>query len=74
MSESSQSGVEEALAHRVVELEVRIAYQERLISDLDGVIQDFCRRFESLQREFREVQQNLDSHPVGPADEKPPHY
>ncbi|MBT8495810.1 MAG: SlyX family protein [Deltaproteobacteria bacterium] len=59
---------------RVVELEVRIAYQDKLIADLDEVIRTFARRVEVLERRVDELSDSLHADPVGPADEPPPHY
>jgi SlyX protein len=73
MSESP-TAPEAALQERIVDLEVRIAYQERLISDLDSVVREFCKRTELLQQELLDMKKSLESQPIGPADEVPPHY
>jgi len=70
---SDTTGLEE----RVVELEVKVAYQDRLIADLDAVIRDFTGRVESLTRQLEQVKELAlggGSDDIGPADEKPPHY
>ncbi len=66
----------EAMDARVVELEVRLSYQDKLIADLDEVLQTFTRRVESLERELAELKSAIEqgTPQVGPADEKPPHY
>ena len=63
-------------ADPVVELEVRVAYQEKIIEDLDEVVRDFARRVEALERKVEELQERLaeDPAPVGDQDERPPHY
>lgn len=63
------------LATRVMELEIRTSYQDRLIETLDEVVRTFALRVEMLEQETRTLRASLDSAPtVGPADEKPPHY
>ena len=59
---------------RLVELEVRIAYQDKLIAELDEVVRSFARRVEVLERQLGELRDSMNSAPVGPADEPPPHY
>jgi len=54
------------LTERITDLEVRVAYQDRIIGALDEVVRGFTARVETLERELAE--------PVGPANEKPPHY
>ena len=43
---------EVALEERVTELEVRIAYQDRVIADLDAVVREFAGRVEQLERQL----------------------
>lgn len=63
-------------ADPVVELEVRVSYQEKIIEDLDEVVRDFARRVEALERKVVELQERLteDSPEVGEQDVPPPHY
>jgi len=64
------------LEHRITELEVRIAYQDKTIEDLDGVVRAFTSRVETLERLVKELRES-GSHtepPIGAADEPPPHY
>jgi SlyX protein len=61
---------------RIVELEVRVAYQDRVIADLDEVLRAFTTRVGELERELAELKRAAeDGAPsIGPADDKPPHY
>ena len=59
---------------RIVDLEVRIAHQDRVIQALDEVIRSFTARVEVLERQVRALQGAPAVLPVGPADEPPPHY
>lgn len=61
---------------RVVELEIRVTYQDKIISDLDEVVQMFAERVEALERELGDLKRSVQSgtNEVGPASEKPPHY
>lgn len=64
------------LAERVTELEVKLAYQDRIIADLDGVVREFAERVERLERTVKSLRETAENSadPVGAADEKPPHY
>lgn len=61
---------------RIVELEVRTAYQDKTIADLDEVIRAFTERVVVLERELRLLKETMKAGApdVGPQDEKPPHY
>ncbi len=61
---------------RIVELEVRAAYQDKTIADLDEVIQAFTQRVILLERELVLLKETLKAGApdVGPQDERPPHY
>ncbi|HEY4178544.1 MAG TPA: SlyX family protein [Kofleriaceae bacterium] len=66
----------EELADNVIDLEVKLAYQERLIRELDQLVREFGTRLDTQQRELDQLKQTLRSGevPQGPATEKPPHY
>ncbi len=63
-----------SLEKRIVDLEIRVAYQDKLIEDLDGVLRDFSTRFETLELLLKEMKASANAEPIGPADEPPPHY
>lgn len=62
--------------HRITELEIRIAYQDKTIEDLDGVVRAFTARVETLERLVKDLRENAQhaAPPIGAADEPPPHY
>lgn len=59
---------------RIVDLEVRAAYQDRLIEELDEVIRELSVRVETLTSLVKELKQSGNAAPIGPADDPPPHY
>lgn len=54
-------------------LEERMAWYERQLADLDAVVRELADEVHRLRRELSEVQARSDD-PVGPADDRPPHY
>lgn len=60
----------------LVDVEVKLAYQERLIGELDALVRAFATRLEKAERELVELKQSVRSPetPLGPANEPPPHY
>ena len=65
-----------AMDERIMELESRVALQDRTIADLDEVVRLFADRVERLERRLAELAEELstDREDVGPHDEQPPHY
>lgn len=63
-----------SLDKRIVDLEIRTAYQDRLIAELDEVVGEFSRRVETLEKLVQDLKSSLDAPPIGPPDERPPHY
>jgi SlyX protein len=63
------------LAERVEDLEVKLAFQDKLIHELDALVRTFGDRLDAAQRELEQLKQALRSpEPIlGPADEPPPH-
>ena len=60
---------------RIEALETRLAHQEKMISELSDVVTSQWRKIEMLERQLRQLNeemQSLDSGAV-PVD-KPPHY
>ena len=62
------------LENRICDLETRLAYQDKLMTDLDEVVRLFSLRVEKLERRIVDLQDSAGSQEIGPADEKPPHY
>lgn len=68
-----------ALHARIEDLEVRAAFQERTISELDGLVAALFSRVEALEARLGQAESRLDAPLVGggppsPDDERPPHY
>tara|TARA_R110002096_G_scaffold44526_13_gene120637 strand:- start:257619 stop:257846 length:228 start_codon:yes stop_codon:yes gene_type:complete len=60
---------------RIHELEVRLAYQDHLLAELDGVVRSFALRVERLEHEIAELKESTGaSLEVGSGNEPPPHY
>ncbi len=53
-----------------VDLDVKLAYQERLIGDLDALVRQFAERLAKVEKDFAELKAQVSK----PADERPPHY
>ncbi len=63
----------ETLRETVLDLEVRLAYQDRAVATLDELVRTLFGRIEALEKELKVLRE---SHalPIGPASEPPPHY
>jgi len=57
---------DDALTERVLDLEIRSAYQERTIEALDAVIRDFTRRVELLESALTELRRGAAPQPLEP--------
>jgi uncharacterized coiled-coil protein SlyX len=70
------SSEDEPLSERMLDLEVRIAYQDRLVRELDALVRLLADRLDKTERELKTIKQSMVSPEggVGPANEKPPHY
>ncbi len=78
MSGPDRSGVsaEDSPDERILDLEVRIAYQDRLVRELDALVRQFADRLDKAERELATLKQSLVSPEggIGPGNEPPPHY
>ncbi len=61
---------------RIIELEIRVGYQQDLLDQLNTVVLEFSRRVEHLEDKLEEYRKMAtDQEPaVGPANDPPPHY
>ncbi|MEZ4402472.1 MAG: SlyX family protein [Kofleriaceae bacterium] len=65
----------ESLTDSVTDLEIRVAYQDRTLVELDEVVRTLHRRVEQLEAALVELRQSVaDAPAVGPGNEPPPHY
>ena len=60
---------------RWLDIDVKLAYQERLIRELDALVRDFGARLDKAERLLEQIRQALPpAVPIGAANEPPPHY
>lgn len=61
---------------RIEDLEVKLAFQDKLIRELDALVRHFGDRLDETARELKQLKESLRSpeNPMGPANEPPPHY
>ena len=57
---------------KIVDLEIRIAYQDRKVDELDTLVRSLVTRLEAAERELKELKQSVT--PVEHINERPPHY
>jgi uncharacterized coiled-coil protein SlyX len=64
------------LTERLLDLEVRLAYQDRQVRALDALVREFADRLDAAERELKQLKQALASPDagIGSATERPPHY
>ena len=62
--------------NRIDELEVKSAFQEQLISDLNDELVKHGSRIAELEQKMERLIEHLKSHETkdSPTDERPPHY
>ncbi len=73
MRDASETPEAPASASRVEDLEVRMAWYERQIAELDGVVRELFDQVARLQREVQTLSE-ASSPELGPAIDRPPHY
>lgn len=61
-------------ADRLEAVEIKLAYQEKVIRELNDVIYDQQRRIDRLASVCDDLARSGRDSPSGPANEKPPHY
>jgi uncharacterized coiled-coil protein SlyX len=54
---------------RFIDLEVKLAYQERLIRDLDALVREFATRLAKAEDRLAQIDR-----PAPVVSERPPHY
>lgn len=61
---------------RIIALEERLAYQAKLLRELDEVVLEFTRRVVELDGRIRELEAEREQgrEPLEPHDTPPPHY
>ena len=61
---------------RIIELETRVAYQEKLLCDLDEVVQAFAKRVEKVEQRLRDLKATRleQRDDIEPHNTPPPHY
>ncbi len=64
-------------ADQILDLEIKLAYQERLIRELDTHVRELGDRLVATERELATIKQAIRTGgevPIGGQNEKPPHY
>lgn len=59
-----------------MDLEIKVAYLEKLVAELDGVVRDQATLIDKLSIEVERQRQSIlaGAGASPPADDKPPHY
>lgn len=68
--------MDESASERLEDLEIKLAFQDKLIRELDALVRTFGDRLDATERELRQLKASLASPEgtAGPANEPPPHY
>lgn len=63
-------------AERLEDLEVKLAFQDKLIHELDALVRAFGDRLDAQERELKQLKAGMRSPEggIGPGNEPPPHY
>lgn len=64
------------MSESIQELEIKIAFQDKTIADLDALVRKLGVRIDELSRELAQLKAAVGSPelPMGGHSEKPPHY
>ena len=62
------------MQERITELEVKVAFQEHQLSELDGVIQTLRSELDALRRDVKEILEQGEVSESGDPHQPPPHY
>jgi SlyX protein len=77
ISRTTSMSTDQTLAERIDQLEMRIAYQDQTLEELNQVITDQWKQVNNLKRQMARLEEQMSQAPVGgaPAQEPPPpHY
>lgn len=76
MSAETDVSAEEDPRERIADLEIKLAFQDRLIGELDALVRSFGERLDAMDRELKQLKAAVGSPelPLGPPAEPPPHY
>jgi uncharacterized coiled-coil protein SlyX len=59
----------------LIDLEVRVAYQQRTIGELDALVRTLYSKVDALEKALAELRAGAAAAPaIGPANDPPPHY
>ena len=63
-------------AEHFTDLEIKVAYQDKTIADLEALVRSFGVRLDEMARELAQLKQAIRSPetPMGPQNEPPSHY
>lgn len=61
---------------RIVELEIKVAFQDKALRELDEVVTQYATKLDVLARELEALRARIDDSgdPGEIVDERPPHY
>jgi uncharacterized coiled-coil protein SlyX len=66
--------MDETVEERFMDLDVKLAYQERLIRDLDALVRTFGDKLDAAMREIDQLKRSIASPELPITNAKPPHY
>lgn len=61
-------------ADRILELEVKVAFQDKLLMDLDDVIRQLRDELDRLRADVAKLHEHVEAGRGQVVDEKPPHW